>query len=211
MTSMFSVPMSWTATLSVPPLLAAPPVAVLDAGALVAGALDAAELVGATLDVGALDAAPLDGGVLDAGVAADPQAARSAMVVPEASNFKAVRRVIPPTRMDRSLSMSVFPPFHVLTWLVKEKGSSKRRARVMGVRSRPLNVDEEAWSRRQPGGVEGIRGGERLTADELACAVRTMSLLQQGMTRPPPARSPILNVFLLLEASRLEFSGLGGR
>jgi hypothetical protein len=98
---MFSVPTSATATLSVPAVLAALLAAVLDAGAVDAVALDAAELAGAALVAGALDV-----GALDAGVATDPQAARNAMVLPEASNPKAVRRVIPPLRMDCSLSMS---------------------------------------------------------------------------------------------------------
>jgi hypothetical protein len=47
--------------------------------------------------------------------------------------------------------------------------------------------------------VEGVRGGERLAANELACAFGTVSLSQQA--RLPLARSPILNVFWLLEAS----------
>jgi hypothetical protein len=65
-------------------------------------ALDAAELVGAALVAGALEV-----GALDTGVATDPQAAaRNAMVLPEASNPNAVRRVIPPLRMDCCLSMS---------------------------------------------------------------------------------------------------------
>jgi len=102
---MFSVLMSPTATLSVPPVLAALLAAVPDAGALAAVALDAAELVGAALVAGALDV-----GALEAGVATELQAARNAMVLPEASNPKAVRRVIPPLRMDCSLSMS----FHSL-------------------------------------------------------------------------------------------------
>jgi hypothetical protein len=98
---MFSVPTSETATLSVPAVLAALLAAVLDAGALDAVALDAAELVGAALVAGALDV-----GALDTGVATDPQAARNAMVLPETSNPKAVRRVIPSPRMDCSRSMS---------------------------------------------------------------------------------------------------------
>src|SRR5579859_8026809 len=102
MTSMFSVLMSWTATLSVLPVWAAPPAAVLDAGAVDAGALVAAELAGA-----AVDAAPLDGGVLDAGAPADWHEPRRAKTLPEASNFKAVRRVIPPLTLDRPLSMSI--------------------------------------------------------------------------------------------------------
>ncbi|MBV9577796.1 MAG: hypothetical protein JO057_04305 [Chloroflexi bacterium] len=87
--------------------------AVLDAGALDAVALNVAELAGAPLVVGALDV-----GALDAGVATDPQAAINAMVLPEASNPKAVRRVIPPLRMDCPLSMfrSVF---HVSTGLAR--------------------------------------------------------------------------------------------
>src|SRR5579871_916644 len=106
MTSMFSVPTSPTATLSVPPVLEALLANVLEAGALDTVALDAAEDAGAALVAWALDV-----GALDAGVATDAQAARNAAVLPEASNPKAVRRVIPPRRMDCSLSMSL--PFHV--------------------------------------------------------------------------------------------------
>src|SRR5215510_4188864 len=92
MTSRFSVPTSPTATLSVPPVLAA----LLDAAAL-----NAAEVAGAALVPGAIDV-----GALDTGVATDPQAARNAVVLPEASSPNAVRRVIPTLRMDCSLFMS---------------------------------------------------------------------------------------------------------
>jgi hypothetical protein len=52
--------------------------------------------------------------------------------------------------------------------------------------------------------VPGVPGGERLAAKDLACALGAVSPSQQA--RLPSARSPILNVFWLLEASVMPYT-----
>jgi hypothetical protein len=52
--------------------------------------------------------------------------------------------------------------------------------------------------------VEGVRGGDRLSADDLDGAFGTVSRSHQA--RLPLARSPIVNVFWLLEASVMPYT-----
>jgi hypothetical protein len=54
--------------------------------------------------------------------------------------------------------------------------------------------------------VESLRGGERLAANDLACAFGAVSLSQQAGLPPALARSPILSVCWLTEATLMPYT-----